>query len=1041
MLRGVRTAGRAASVARQAAFKSTAPPECLTKLQDVIKERQKHSTSSIVAVGAEWFGLGESKGGRHLEFEEFADLLKKIGLELNEEEVGELFDFFDRDNSGDIGYDEFMRAIRGDLPKFSSSIDIGGSHRNVMPSAISQRVKGHHPKFDPDETREWVESLESVVNTHGTTRARFLLHELMAQAQNLEVPIREPVITPFMNTIPTAEEAEYPGNLELEERISNVIRWNAAVMVSDANARRPGLGGHIGTFASVCDMWEVLQNHFLRGKGYGGGAGDQLYIQGHASPGTYARALLEGRLSLDQIMNFRSECEPGAGLSSYPHPRLMPDFWENPTVSMGIGPLQAVHQARYFRYLHLRGLADTSKSRVFAFVGDGEMDEADTISAIAVAGRERLNNCIFVVNCNYQRLDGPVRGNSKVIQEFEGLFRGAGWDCIKLIWGGPFNELVENDDDGTLTDALENTPDGDCQRYAAKMDGGLIRKEIFKGDLAEKVEHMSDEELLEAFMRPGGHDKTKIYNAFKHAEHNAEEGSRPTVILVKTLKGFSLKTFIGRNPVHQMKNITMDALKDFRDHLDIPLNDEQLGSKSKESFALLAEDSAEITYLRERRQELGGYIPKRSPVKISDICKVPGPELYAKSFTGTREGQVMSTTKAWGAMLRLLMKDKHFGKRCVPIITDESRTFGIEGFFPEFKIHAPFGQSYTPVDADSLLSYKEAPDGQLLQEGISEAGALCTWIAAGTSYSSQGAPTMPFFVYYSMFGFQRVGDFIWQAADARTRGFLLGATGGRTTLNGEGLQHQDGHSLLIAMTNPACRAYDPAFGYEVAIVTQAGIDEMWVQDRDVIYYIMLYNEDHAMPALAPEDVDRVTDGVLKGMYKFKTVGDHATKIRLLGSGPIMQSVLAAADILSEEYNISSEIYSVTSYGELHNNVREIERMRRLHPASFDDKTYIEELFEGGPEVTVAVSDYQKALPETIRQAVPGMYVTLGTDGFGRSDTRENLRRFFEVDKESVVQAALSSLARNGDMDAKIAEEAVQKYNLPSDRIRVDICSI
>mmetsp|Transcript_73035 Transcript_73035/g.101247 ORF Transcript_73035/g.101247 Transcript_73035/m.101247 type:complete len:868 (-) Transcript_73035:360-2963(-) len=773
------------------------------------------------------------------------------------------------------------------------------------------------------------------------------------------------------------------------------------------------------------------------GKGFGGGMGDQLYIQGHAAPGAYARAYLEGRLSLEQVMNFRQETA-GKGLSSYPHPRLMPDFWENPTVSMGIGPLQSVTQARVFRYLHLRGLADTSGSRVWCFIGDGEMDEPESIYAIARAGYERLNNLIMIVNCNYQRLDGPVRGNSKVVQEFEGLFRGAGFDCIKLIWGGVWNDLIDNDHDGKFIEILERTPDGDCQRYAAKQDGALLRQEMFiNNGIEDRVAHLSDEELISAYMQPGGHDHKKIHAAMSQAVKNAENGGRPTVILAKTLKGFSLATFQGRNTVHQQKTLKEEEMLNFRDVLTLPLTDEQIRNPNGgEFFRRFEESSTEMKYIREHREALGGYLPMRTPAKTSAIMTLPEPENYQIFDKGNAKPS--STTMAFATLLRRLMKQGDFGKRCVPLVTDEARTFGMNAFFHEFKIHAPFGQHYTPVDHDILMKYSEAPDGQMLQEGISEAGALCSWIACGTAYASQGCPMMPFFIYYSMFGFQRVGDFIWQAADARARGFLLGATAGRTTLNGEGLQHQDGHSNLIALTNPAVVAWDPAFAYEVSYIIEHGIQQMWGEDKDVIYYISVYNENHSMPA-PPEDPS-FKEGLLKGLYKCEEAQpDKQHTVRLIGTGSIMQQCLGAKKML-EEYGIACEVWSATNIGELHRDAVKVERHSRLHPEEPKGMPYVQECLGGFDGVTVFASDNIIAYPQLIEKYIGGEVTLLGTDGFGRSDTREALRRFFEVDKESVAVAVLSGLSRQGKISPDVVKEAIAKYDLITGE-RLDITVI
>jgi pyruvate dehydrogenase E1 component len=735
-------------------------------------------------------------------------------------------------------------------------------------------------------------------------------------------------------------------------------------------------------------------------------------------------------------MNFRQEAKGGKSVSSYPHPRLMPDFWENPTVSMGLGPLTAVYQARMFRYLHLRGLADTSGSRVWCFIGDGEMDESETISAIAVAGRERLNNLIMIVNCNYQRLDGPVRGNSKVIQEFEGVFKGAGYDCIKLIWGEGFSQLIEADYDGRLIEVLEQSPDGDCQRWAAKADGALIREELFEQNgLGDRVEHLTDDDLLAAFLQPGGHDHHKIYAALSQAVSNAEKGGRPTVILAKTLKGFSLETFRGRNTVHQKKTMSVDEMTSFRDVLDIPLTDEQIANPGKGSFFRHpGPDSAECKYIHEKRKALGGYLPERKAAKVSELIKIPPSELYDLFDKGSGN-KAMSTTMAFGGVLRKLMREPEFGDRVIPMLTDEGRTFGMEAFYADFKIHAPFGQNYTPVDADTLMSYKEAPDGQVMQEGISEAGALCTWITSGTSYASQGCPTLPFFIFYSMFGFQRVADLIWQGADARARGFLLGATAGRTTLNGEGLQHQDGHSLLMGLTCPAVKSWDPAFAYELAEIIKHGIYEMWGLDKDVIYYIMVYNENFPMP----ERPAGIGDGLIKGLYRFREADASAQNtVRLIGSGSIMLQALKAADMLAE-YGVSAEIWSATNYGELHREAVECDRVARLTCWEQAPVPWVTQCLGDGADVTVAVSDHQTAYMGLIKPYVGGHFIILGTDGFGRSDTREALRRFFEVDAESVVVAALSGLAKAGKISKDVPKGAIEKYGLTVDR--PDICAI
>lgn len=1008
--------------------------ELMSQLHSVLT---KDSVAGLQQLGNEWFDRADTDSTKNLDMNEFADLMKSVGLQLYDVEAQQFFNHFDKDLNGSISYSEFTHALRGDMPHFAASLAFMNQYRGHYPSGMLE-FKTHLPRFDVQETEEWVESLEAVLEHHGPTRTRFLLHELMDEAVRHGVKISPSIHTPMCNTIPTSAEPAYPGDLAMEMRISNLVRWNAAVMVSDGNKRAAGVGGHIGTFASVCDIWEVGQNHFFRGKAFPGGMGDQIYMQGHAAPGAYARAYLEGRLSLEKIMNFRQEVQ-GKGVSSYPHPRLMPDFWENPTVSMGIGPLAAVTQARFFRYLHLRGLADTSSSRVWCFIGDGEMDEPESIYAIARAGYERLNNLIMIVNCNYQRLDGPVRGNSKVIQEFEGVFRGAGYDTIKLVWGSVWNELIDNDPDGRLIEAIERTPDGDCQRFAAKQDGALVRAEIFEANgLGDRVAHLSDDELISAFMQPGGHDHKKIYAAMSQAAKNAESGGRPTVILAKTLKGYSLATFQGRNTVHQQKTMKDEEMMGFRDVLNIPLSDDQIkmggAGLGGTFFRNPGPDSVEVKYMTERRQGLGGFYPVRQPAKVSGLVELPATDNFHIFDKGSKKE--MSTTMAFANLLRRLMKLPDFGKRCVPMVTDEARTFGLNSFFHEFKIHAPFGQHYTPVDHDSLMKYAEAPDGQILQEGISEAGALCTWIACGTSYASQGCPMLPFFIYYSMFGFQRVGDFIWQGADARARGFLLGATAGRTTLNGEGLQHQDGHSLLMALSNPAVIGWDPAFAYELAYIIEDGIQKMFGEDRDLIYYISLYNENHLMPEVPQIKTCGLSaqEGCIKGLYKFQEApADKKLQVRLIGTGSIMQQVLGAVDLLAE-YGVGCEIWSATNIGELHREAFKAERQARLRPLEPPPSFWVKDCLGDYDGVTVISSDNISQYAQLIEKYVGGDLVILGTDGFGRSDTREALRRFFEIDKESIVVGALSALARQGKIEAKVAQGAIDKFGIKLDRV-------
>ena len=870
------------------------------------------------------------------------------------------------------------------------------------------------PDIDPEETDEWLESLRSVVDSSGLERARLLLHEILTEAQDLGVEISPASRTPYVNTIPWDNQVPYPGNLEIEKEIQNAILWNSALIVSDANRRTDGIGGHISTYASSSTIYEVGFNHVFKGK-ESNGIGDALYIQGHGSPGIYARAFLEGRITHDQLLNFRQEAFLD-GLSSYPHPRLMKDFWEYPTVSMGLGPLAAVMQARFWKYLTNRNLVDTSQSTVYSFLGDGEMDEPEAIAAIAVAGREKLDNLITVVNCNLQRLDGPVRGNSKIIQELEGLYRGAGWDVFKVLWDSNWDRLFSQDTNGVLLSRLEEINDGDFQRMST-LSPSDFRKELFSGseELVSIGSKLSDEEIIN--LRRGGHDPLKIYAAY----HAALESDKPAVILAHTVKGWGIDSFAGRNSTHQKKKMNMEDLIAYRNRLNIPLDDEQL---KKSPFYLLDEESDALEYIHSTREKLGGYLPSR---KSPDIhFKLPSEKTYSEFDNGTPEGQKVSTTMAFVRLLRNLMKSE-IGEKVVPIIPDEGRTFGMDPLFSEFGIYSPFGQKYKPVDHKMIMKYKESITGQILEEGISEANSIASWIASATSYSHAMTPTLPFYIFYSMFGFQRVNDQIWQAADARARGFLMGATAGRTTLNGEGLQHQDGHSLLHSSTVPFCRSWDPAYAYELATIIQHGINEMWGENLDVFHYIMLYNQNERQPP-KPKNVD---EKIIKGAYKLSEAkNDSGPTVRLLGSGPILTHVIEASEILSS-LGINSEIWSVTSYGELRRGGLESQRINRLYPEE-DRIPYVLECF-GDATTTIAVSDYITAVPEMIQRWVGGNFIVLGTDGFGRSDDRLELRRFFEVDTNSIVLATVSALEREGSVKKGLTTEIVEKFGISRER--------
>jgi pyruvate dehydrogenase E1 component len=888
------------------------------------------------------------------------------------------------------------------------------------------------PDTDPGETAEWLDSLDAVVDTHGKNRARYLLSRLLARAEESEVSFPTTVSTPYVNSIPHEHEPWFPGDEHIERRIRAYIRWNAAVMVVRANDNADGIGGHLSTFASSASLYEVGFNHFFRGK-ESGIPGDHVYFQGHAAPGVYARAFIEGRLNEDDLDHFRREIgRDGQGLSSYPHPRLMPHFWEFPTVSMGLGPLTALYQARFNRYLQNRELDDTSASRVWAFLGDGECDEPETLGSISLAAREKLDNLTFVVNCNLQRLDGPVRGNGKIIQELEAVFRGAGWNVIKVIWGSKWDDLLAKDTTGALLNKMNSTVDGEFQRYIVE-DGNYIRENFFGPDprLREMVSHLSDNDILS--LPRGGHDYRKLYAAFKAASENLGTG-RPTAILCKTVKGWTLGHEIeGRNSTHQIKKMTDEQLRKLRDtlHLQDEIPDSALNAEDPPYYRP-PHDSIEYQYMMERRRALGGAVPMRSTV-VRKPLTLPSDSAFNEFDTGSGEQQV-STTMGFTRLLRNMARDKDFGQRIVPIIPDEGRTFGMDSLFKELKIYASQGQKYEPVDHALLLSYAESASGQILEEGITEAGSMASFIAAGTSYATRGVPMVPFYTFYSMFGFQRVGDLIWQAADARTRGFLLGATAGRTTLMGEGLQHQDGHSLLLASTLPACQAYDPAFAYEVAAIVRNGLHRMYGdKPEDIFYYITLYNENYQMPAkpvAATIDAD-----IVGGLYKWQERSGGKHHASIIFSGTTHLAARQAATELQQRFDVGVDLWSATSYKLLREDAIEVERWNRLHPTSAPRVSRVARLLAESNSPIVAVSDFMRAVPDQISRYVTNRpFSVLGTDGMGRSDTREALRRHFEIDTPHIVVAVLYQLALAGSIPATAVEQAIKDYGLDPESI-------
>jgi pyruvate dehydrogenase E1 component len=890
---------------------------------------------------------------------------------------------------------------------------------------IRDGVASYLPDIDPDETAEWLESFDEVLNRSGQPRARYLMLRMLERAREKHVAIPALTSTDYVNTIPTELEPWFPGDEEVERRYRRWIRWNAAIMVHRAQRPGVGVGGHISTYASSAALYEVGFNHFFRGKSHPGG-GDQVFIQGHASPGIYARAFLEGRLTADQLDGFRQEhSHPGGGLPSYPHPRLMPDFWEFPTVSMGLGPLNAIYQARFNHYLHDRGIKDTSDQHVWAFLGDGETDEPESRGVAHVAALEGLDNLTFVINCNLQRLDGPVRGNGKIIQELESFFRGAGWNVIKVVWGREWDALLHADRDGALVNLMNTTPDGDYQTYKAN-DGAYVREHFFGRDPRTKalVQDMSDDEIWS--LKRGGHDYRKVYAAYRAA---IEHKGQPTVILAKTIKGYSLgKHFQGRNATHQMKKLALEDLKAFRDAQRIPVSDQQLEENPYlPPYFHPGSDSAEIRYLLDRRRALGGFVPERRTK--SKALTLPARDTYKTIKKGSGQQEVattMATVRIFKEVLRDTGKDG-IGPRIIPIIPDEARTFGMDSWFPSLKIYNRNGQLYTSVDAEMMLAYKESEVGQILHEGINEAGSTASFTAAGTSYATHNEPMIPIYIFYSMFGFQRTGDSFWAAADQMARGFALGATAGRTTLTGEGLQHADGHSLLLASTNPAVVTYDPAFAYEIAYIVESGLARMYGENpENVFFYITIYNEPYVQPP-EPEGLD--VEGLLRGIYRYRPAAARKLQAQILASGVSMPEALRAADLLAADWDVAADVWSVTSWGELNREGLETEREALRHPDHSARSPYVTQALQDARGPVVAVSDWMRAVPEQIRPWVPGTYITLGTDGFGFSDTRPAARRYFNTDAESVAVAVLEGLVRDGEIDRSIAVEAARRYEI------------
>jgi pyruvate dehydrogenase E1 component len=870
------------------------------------------------------------------------------------------------------------------------------------------------PDIDPQETQEWLAAIDAVIEQEGTERAHFLLETLIDKSRRSGANLPFNATTAYVNTIPTHLQAKLPGDPAMERRIRALIRWNAIVTVMRANEKSPGVGGHIASFQSAATLYDVGFNHFFRAPEHESG-GDLVMFQGHSSPGIYARAFVEGRISEEQMENFRQETG-GNGLSSYPHPWLMPDFWQFPTVSMGLGPLQGIYTARFLKYLHDRGIADTSQRKVWVFCGDGEMDEPESLGAISLAAREKLDNLIFVINCNLQRLDGPVRGNGKIIQELEADFRGSGWNVLKVIWGSYWDPLLAMDTKGLLKKRMEEAVDGEYQNFKAK--GGAYTREHFFGkypELKEMVAAMSDEDIWR--LNRGGHDPHKVFAAYDAATKHI---GQPTVILAKTVKGYGMgASGEAQNPTHQAKALDLESLKAFRDRFDLPFSDADLETLP---FYRPAEDSPEMQYLRERRAALGGYVPSRRR-KGNELQT---PELSAfDNMLGATGDREISTTMAFVRILSTLVKDKNIGKYVVPIVPDEARTFGMEGMFRQLGIYSSVGQLYEPVDSDQVMYYKESKSGQILEEGINEAGAFSSWLAAATSYSVTGVQMIPFYIYYSMFGFQRIGDLAWAAGDSRARGFLLGATAGRTTLNGEGLQHEDGHSHLLAATIPNCVSYDPTFAYELAVIIQDGLRRMVQNQEDVFYYLTLMNENYSHPEM-PKGAE---EGILKGLYSFSKSKAKGPKVQLMGSGVILREVIAAAELLEKDWGVSADVWSAPSFNELRREGLDVHRWNLLHPEEKQKESYVEKCLKKAEGPVIASTDYMKAFADQIRAFVPQRFVVLGTDGFGRSDSREALRRHFEVDRHYIVLAALKALSDEGKLPASKAGEAIKKYGI------------